>query len=101
MMPNQWEQCLAAARAGSTEAIGQLLDGFRPYLWMIASAELGEPLRAKLSGSDLVQDSLLNAFRAFDRFRGDTPDELRAWLRQVLRRVIANNRRAFDADRRR
>src|SRR4051794_10793539 len=100
MTPQQWQTCLAAARAGSTEAIGTLLDGFRPYLWIIARGELGQPLQAKLSGSDLVQESLLNAYRAFGRFQGDSPQELQAWLRQILRRVIANRRREFDAERR-
>jgi RNA polymerase sigma-70 factor (ECF subfamily) len=98
MTPQQWESCLAAARAGSADAIGKLLDGFRPYLWIIAQGELDPRLRAKLNGSDLVQESLLNAYRAFDRFEGDSPEALQAWLRQILRRVLDNQRRQYDAE---
>ncbi|GAA3834330.1 RNA polymerase sigma factor [Streptomyces chiangmaiensis] len=39
---------------------------------------------------DLVQDTLLSAYRAIDRFDGRHP---RAWLRTILRRTELNRRR--------
>src|SRR5262245_36626092 len=43
----------AAARAGSTEALGQLLDQFRLYLLEIANGELDAVLRNKVGPSDI------------------------------------------------
>jgi len=101
MTSHHWQTRLAAAREGSDSALGEILDGFRPYLWIIARGEIGETLQAKVGGSDVVQESLLNAVQAFDRFRGDSPDELQAWLRKIVLRVVANRRRHFlDVDRR-
>jgi RNA polymerase sigma-70 factor (ECF subfamily) len=90
-----WQQLLAAARDGSPEALGRLLDDFRPYLQLLAGGELGGRVQAKVGESDLVQDSLVNAVRCFDQFAGGSPEELRAWLRQILLRQAANCRRHF------
>jgi RNA polymerase sigma-70 factor (subfamily 1) len=95
MTSQQWQTRLASARAGSDSALGQILDGFRPYLWIIARGELGPELQAKVGGSDVVQESLLNACNAFERFQGDTPEEMQAWLRKILLRVVSHRRREF------
>ncbi len=96
-----WLQRLRDARSGDTKAIGRLLEDFRPYLLHLARAELDIDLQAKLGGSDLVQDSLLDAHAHFHQFRGNQPDELRAWLRQILLNLLANWRQYFrDAEKR-
>jgi RNA polymerase sigma-70 factor (subfamily 1) len=77
-------QWLAAARAGSPEAMGQVLDACRGYLLSIASEELDPQLQAKGGASDLVQETLLHAVRGFGHFDGDTEAELLAWLRRLL-----------------
>jgi RNA polymerase sigma-70 factor (ECF subfamily) len=41
-------------------------------------------MRAKVDASDLVQQTLLDAHRDFDRFQGQTDQEWLAWLRQIL-----------------
>ena len=41
-------------------------------------------MRAKVDASDLVQQTLLEAHRGFDDFRGDTEAEWLAWLRTIL-----------------
>jgi RNA polymerase sigma-70 factor (ECF subfamily) len=41
-------------------------------------------MRAKQDASDLVQQTLLDAHRDFDRFAGCTQQEWLAWLRQIL-----------------
>jgi RNA polymerase sigma-70 factor (ECF subfamily) len=100
-MPTRpWQRILADARAGSPEALGRLLDDFRPFLWIIARDAIDAPLRSKIGGSDLVQESLLNAVKQFDRFHGDSAEELQAWLRKILLRVVANRRRHFTTNRR-
>lgn len=95
MTSQQWTKRLASARVGSDSALGQILDAFRPYLWVVARGELGNGLQAKVGGSDIVQESLMNAVQAFDRFQGDSPDEMQAWLRKILLRVVAHRRREF------
>jgi RNA polymerase sigma-70 factor (ECF subfamily) len=78
------ERCLAAARAGSAEALGALLEPCRAYLLWIARRELDPNLHAKGSASDLVQETFLEAQRDFGRFHGQSETELRAWLRLLL-----------------
>jgi RNA polymerase sigma-70 factor (ECF subfamily) len=75
---------LAAARAGNREAMGQALEYCRRYLITVADGQLDADLRSKGGASDLVQETFLEAQRDFGRFQGSSPEELRAWLRQVL-----------------
>jgi RNA polymerase sigma-70 factor (ECF subfamily) len=92
---------LAAARAGSREALGRVLEGCRRYLLGVAEGELGQDLRSKGGASDIVQETFLEAGRDFAGFRGSTPEELRAWLRQVLlHKVGAFTRRYRDTGKR-
>jgi RNA polymerase sigma-70 factor, ECF subfamily len=81
---------LSAARSGSVEALGQMLQAHRAYLLHIANEELAADLQAKGGASDLVQDTFLEAHRDFARFQGSTEEELLAWLRGLLRHRIAN-----------
>lgn len=70
------EEWIRAARDGSLEALGRLLDNFRPYLLRLANAELDARLQAKLSGSDLVQKTFLEAQHLFERFHGNLAGDL-------------------------
>jgi len=75
---------LAAARAGSRDALGRALEACRRYLLGVAEGELDPDLSAKGGASDLVQETFLEAQRDFAGFKGSSAEELRAWLRQVL-----------------
>src|SRR5262245_6389007 len=86
---------LNAARAGSREALGQALEACRAYLLKIAEQDLNPALRPKGGASDLVQQTFLEAQRDFDRFTGDSEQELLAWLRQLLRHNLANFARDY------
>jgi RNA polymerase sigma-70 factor (ECF subfamily) len=90
-----WVTCLAAARAGSAEALGRLFEHFRPYLLAIAAAELDADLTSKVAPSDLVQETFLEGHRDFAAFRGEQPDDLRSWIRQVLLHNLENSRRHY------
>ena len=72
------------ARAGSDEALGELLEGCRQYLLLIANKELNTQVRPKSAASDLVQQTFVDAVKHFYRFDGNTSDELIAWLRCIL-----------------
>src|ERR1700730_12825101 len=77
-------QWLPAARSGSLEALGRVLEACRDYLLLVANKELDPKLQAKGGASDLVQQTFLEAQRDFARFRGDSEDELLAWMRHLL-----------------
>jgi RNA polymerase sigma-70 factor, ECF subfamily len=89
---------LCEARAGSKEALGQILADCRAYLLLIAGQELDPILRAKAGASDVVQDTMLEASRDFEHFHGTTEEELRAWLRRLLLHNLADLRRHYGDD---
>jgi RNA polymerase sigma-70 factor (ECF subfamily) len=88
-------QDLTAARAGSKEAIGTVLEQCRGYLLGIAERELDADLRSKGGASDLVQETFLEAQRDFAGFRGRTEADLLAWLRRLLLNNLANFARTY------
>jgi RNA polymerase sigma-70 factor (ECF subfamily) len=71
------------------------LDRFRAYLHLLARLQLDPRLRTKLDPSDVVQQTLMQAHAARDQFRGSSPEELTAWLRQILARVLGHAVRDF------
>lgn len=91
------EQWIEAAREGSLEALGLSLQACRQYLLLIANQELKADLRAKVSPSDLVQDTFVKAHKEFGRFHGHSEEELKAWLRCILLNVLSNARRHYQS----
>ena len=76
------------------------VEKFRSYLRVLAKVNMPRKLRTKLDASDLVQQTLLQAHRDRDQFRGNTVEERCAWLREILRNNLANAYRHFEADKR-
>ena len=76
------------------------LDRYRSYLLVLARAGLDPRLRPKVDASDVVQQTLLEAHAAAERFRGETTAEVAAWLRQILARNLANLGRDYTRARR-
>jgi RNA polymerase sigma-70 factor (ECF subfamily) len=66
--------------------LGQTLERFREYLRLLARLQPGSDLAGKVDLSGAVQQTLLEAFQAGDRFPSE-PDQQAAWLR----RALANN----------
>lgn len=86
---------LDQARAGSTVALGRLMEGCRKYLLLVANEALDSDLRPKGGASDLVQDTFVGAHRDFAEFHGSTEPELLAWLTKILTNRISNNVRHY------
>jgi RNA polymerase sigma-70 factor (ECF subfamily) len=87
---------LQEARAGSIEALGQLLEAYRSYLLAVASRELPAPLQAKVDAADVVQETFIEATRDFSKFRGESPHQFLGWLRCILRHNLADVARHFE-----
>lgn len=81
---------LQEVREGRTDRLGDLLDGCRNYLTILARVEIGRRLQGKLDAADLVQETFLEAHRGIGRFRGTSQAQFLYWLRQILAAKVAN-----------
>jgi len=96
------DRLFAAARSGSRDALGSALELCRQYLLAVANRQLNPALQAKGGASDIVQQTFLEAQRDFGQFRGDTVEELQAWLKHLLLNNAADFARGFqNTDKRR
>ncbi len=77
-------QLIEAARQGRCEAFDALFAGCRDYLLAVARSRLDPTLGAKVAPSSIVQETLLQAHQHFERFKGDSEQELLAWLAAIL-----------------
>lgn len=71
------------------------MEGCRKYLLLVANRELDSDLRQKGGASDLVQETFAGAHRDFSAFRGNTEQELLAWLTKILTNRINSNVRHY------
>jgi RNA polymerase sigma-70 factor (ECF subfamily) len=81
------DELFMSARQGSGSCLGQLLALYTNYLKLLVSAQLDTRLRARVSPSDIVQESFFEAHRDFPDFRGNSIGEFVVWLR----RIVVNN----------
>ena len=65
----------------------------RPWLKVLAERQLPAELKGKLDASDIVQQTLIDAWRGQQDYRGTTERERLAWMRVILTRVIVRNER--------
>jgi len=73
---------------------------YRPYLNLLARANLGEALKTRIEASDIVQLTLLDAHRDYDKFEGDQEPQYRAWLKKILMHRILEQARYWKAQKR-
>jgi RNA polymerase sigma-70 factor (ECF subfamily) len=93
--PTECEGLIARARTGDDEALGRLLERYRPYLTLLARVQVGRRLQGKADAADLVQEAFLEASRSFGQFRGLGEPELAAWLRRILAGCLSHLLRRF------
>lgn len=89
------------ARGGDQQAMTELLGMYRNYLSLLARVQVDTDLRAKADASDVVQETLMQATRDFNQFRGETEAEFVAWLRQIMANTGAAMVRKYKSTKRR
>ena len=80
-----YDLLLHGVRQGQNDDLGELLDRYRNYLYVVAQTQIDLHLSVRASPSDVVQETFLRAARQFQGFHGGTEQELLAWLRRILR----------------
>jgi RNA polymerase sigma-70 factor (ECF subfamily) len=75
---------LTEAKGGDTESLGRLLETYENYLRLLARTQLDDQVRQRVSPSDVVQETMLEAHCDFPKFRGNSDGEFFAWLRRIL-----------------
>jgi RNA polymerase sigma-70 factor (ECF subfamily) len=86
----QFSTLIDKARQGDAECRDRLFALCRSYLGFAARSQVETWLRRKVDASDLIQETMLEAFRDFDRFDGHTEKEWLAWLRKILNHNAAD-----------
>jgi RNA polymerase sigma-70 factor (ECF subfamily) len=61
-----------------------------PYLRKISKGSVPHLLKPRLGESDLVQEAILGAAQSWNQFRGDSPESLKKWLREIFRNRLHN-----------
>ncbi|MFK7818369.1 MAG: sigma-70 family RNA polymerase sigma factor [Planctomycetaceae bacterium] len=90
----EFDQLVRQARDGNKAALGTLLENYRGQLRALGRESIDMQLAGRFDASDLVQQTLISAVQAFEDFRGTTPDELAAWLKQIQARNFTDAVRA-------
>ena len=90
-----WPSLIQRAKLGDDDAFGQIASYVRPYLFSVMDCQVGEQLKAKFCVSDIVQQSLMEASQAMDRFRGSTELELKVWLKRIALNNLKDAARQF------
>ncbi|MEX2140756.1 MAG: sigma-70 family RNA polymerase sigma factor [Pirellulales bacterium] len=78
------QSLLAHARQGDRTSLGAIAELYTNYLKLLARVQIDRHLQRRLSPSDLVQETFVKAWANFGQFRGQTEQELLAWLRSIL-----------------
>lgn len=88
---------IEAARGGDRKAFSGLVGKIRPALETHLRQQAGKRLREKVEIDDLIQETLLRAFRSIGRFHGDDPGAFGAWLRTIADHVVLDQVRKLNA----
>jgi RNA polymerase sigma-70 factor (ECF subfamily) len=89
--PPQTESCSDVPNADRTERLVQ----YEPWLRLLARREIDSRFRGKFSASDAVQQTMVEAWKGWQHFRGEVEPQRRAWLRQILAHQLARLARQY------
>jgi len=90
LKPAKVSELITGARRGDEECRDRLFALCRSYLGFAARAQVESWLRVKVDASDLVQQTMLEAHRDFEKFQGSSEQEWLGWLRRILAHNVSD-----------
>ncbi len=96
-----WKDLISAARDGCDESLATIVRRLRDYLVLVARGGIGDQVRSKFSGSDVVQMSLIDASRSINKFNGTTEAEIRAWMKEIVLHNLFDESKRYTQTQRR
>ena len=78
-----------------SDARTEWLIRYESWLKTLARLEIDSRFQGKFSASDAVQQTLLEAWKDWDEFRGTEEPQRLAWLRQILAHQLAHLARHY------
>ena len=79
------------------ESLMELMQG---YLRQVASINVEASLKQKVGTSDIVQQSFLRVIEHFEQFNGESTQQFKAWLKQIVIHEISKARRGYFTEKR-
>jgi len=101
MGTDHWSDLIDQARSGDDQAMDLLLVQLRNYLLFVVNAELNDKLQSKFGGSDVVQQSMLEAYQSIGQFRGASKVELMGWMKKIAIANLRDESRRYGGTKRR
>ena len=98
--PNNVELLIGAAREGSQEALGQLLEHCRPFLKAKVRHYMDYALSRKFGELEIIQEALAAAVQDFPMFRGSSEEQIKAWLDRILAHTALDMSKRYHAQKR-
>jgi RNA polymerase sigma-70 factor, ECF subfamily len=95
--PFERDDKLAAAKGGDPAARWRALEACQDYLRLVVRRGRWSRAASLQATSDLVQGTVVDGWRHFSKFRGETSGQLRAWLKAILIHASLNARRRLNA----
>jgi RNA polymerase sigma-70 factor (ECF subfamily) len=77
------DSLITRATQGDASAVSQLFDRQRPRLRKLIAIRIDTRIAARVDPSDVIQEALVDASQAFDRFLQERPLPFYPWLRQI------------------
>jgi RNA polymerase sigma-70 factor (ECF subfamily) len=90
MQPTTTFDLLGHARQGADDALSLLFERYRRRLALLIRYKLGGEWRGKLDPDDLVQETLLRAYRNLAQFTYRSPGSFMHWLSAIADHTIAD-----------
>lgn len=89
-----------AARGGDAAAMDALLKRYLPWVFDTVALRLGRRRQDCAAIEDIVQESLLDAFRSIDQFRERSEASFRHWLACIVENNVRDQERRRSAQKR-